>query len=149
MTSVKIRSQLKTAKWGWGVLLALSAILILNGVIWFFVGGSLPTFEQDVGVSLDEFRQAYPTVADYAATQTRQVAIWFVAVGLLALSVTRQGFRHHSRWAWNSAWILVGALAVVGINALARGELPYGSLMVVLSAIALVGQLLTREELAS
>ncbi|MGD8751783.1 MAG: hypothetical protein PVG14_10200 [Anaerolineales bacterium] len=149
MTNVRTRSQSRTAKWGWGVLLALSALLILNGVIWFFLGGSLPTFEQDVGVSLDEFRQAYPTIADYAATQSRQVAIWFVTAGLLALSVAWQGFQHRSRWAWNTTWILVGALAAIGINALARGELPYGSMMVVLSAIALVGQLLTREELAS
>jgi hypothetical protein len=44
---------------------------------------------------------------------------------------------------------LVGALAAVGINALVVGELPYGSMMVVLFAIAMVGQLLTGRELAS
>ncbi len=136
--------QSRTSKWGWGILIALSALLALNGVIWFFMGGSLSTFEQDTGIPLSEFRQAYPTVADGIARQARQVAIWYGAFGLLALGVAREGFRHSSRWAWNATWVLVGAPAAAGVNVLAGGELGLGLGMLGVAAVALVGQLLAR-----
>lgn len=79
--------QSRTAKWGWGILILLSALLVLNGAGWFFVGPSLAFFEMDTGVSLEEFRQAYPTVTRNMATNARQVAIWFLGFGALALLV--------------------------------------------------------------
>jgi hypothetical protein len=137
-------SRSRAAKWGWGILLAISALLVLNGASWFFMGGSLSTFEQDTGVSLAEFRQAYPTVANSIAVNARQMAIWFMAIGLLALTIAWQGFKYRSRWAWNTTWTLVGAPAAVGANMLAGGELTYGSMVVGLAVAALVGQVLAR-----
>jgi hypothetical protein len=149
MIDAKTEYRSNTTRLGWGILLGLSALLILNGVVWFFLGGSLMPFEREVGVSLEELRQAYPTVVEYVATQARQLAIWFIVAGLLAVSVTRQGFEHHSRWAWRSGWILVGGLAAVAINALSLGEPPFGLLVLALSAIGFIGQLLAGKELAS
>ena len=141
--------QSKTAKWGWGILLVVSALLILNGAGWFFMGGSLATFEQGTGVSLAEFRQAYPTVAHSIAVNARQVAIWFMAFGALALLVALEGYRHGSRWAWNAAWVLVAAPAAVGINVLAGGESAFGFGIMAVAAVALAGQLLARRGLAA
>lgn len=149
MTTTEASNQSGLAKWGWGILLVVSAFLVLNGIGWFFMGGSLSTFEQDRGIPLEDFRQAYPTVAASIAVNARQVAIWFVAVGLLSFTVARQGFRQRTRWAWNTAWILVVALAAVGVNVLVGGELAYGLMVLGLAAIALVGQLLAGRELAS
>jgi hypothetical protein len=148
MSIARERSKTRTQKWGWGILFVVSALLALNGVVWFFMGGSLSTFEQDTGVPLSEFRQAYPTVADGIARQARQVAIWYGAFGLLALAVALEGFRHSSRWAWNATWVLVGAPAAAGVNVLAGGELGLGLGMLGVAAVALVGQLLAGRELA-
>lgn len=138
------RAQSRTAKWGWGILIALSALLILNGAGWFFVGPSLSFFEMDTGVSLEEFRQAYPTVARNIATNARQVAIWFMAFGALALLVALEGYRHGSRWAWRASWVLVAAPAAVGINVLAGGEGAFGFGILGVAALGLAGQLLAR-----
>lgn len=133
-------------KWGWGILLVVSAMLVLNGLGWFFVGPTLSTFEQDTGVSVSEFRQAYPTVAGSIATNARQVAIWFMAFGLLALLLALEGLRHGSQRARTAMWILVVAPAAVGVNVLAGGQSPFGIGMLGVATIALVGQLLTRLE---
>jgi len=143
------QTQSRTAKWGWGILIAISALLILNGAGWFFMGPSLAFFELDTGVSLAEFRQAYPTVARNMATNARQVAIWFLAFGALALLVALEGYRHNSRWAWTAAWVLVAAPAAVGINVLAGGEGAFGFGILAVAAVALVGQLLARQGLGS
>jgi len=138
------QTQSRTAKWGWGILIAISALLILNGAGWFFMGPSLAFFELDTGVSLEAFRAAYPTVARNIATNARQVAIWFLAFGALALLVALEGYRHNSRWAWNAAWVLVAAPAAVGINVLAGGEGAFGFGILAVAAVALAGQLLAR-----
>lgn len=137
----------RTAKWGWLTLLAVSALLLVNGIGWFFVGPSLSTFEQDTGVQLEEFRQSYPSVADSIATNARQVAIWFMAFGLLALLVALQGFRHNSQWAWNAAWVLVAAPAAVGVNVVIGDQLGFGAGMLAVAAIALLGQVLASKGL--
>ncbi len=148
MSIPKENGQSRTSKWGWGILIALSALVALNGVFWFYYGGRLSSFEQDTGVPLSEFKQAYPTVAEGIARQHRQVAIWYGAFGLLALGVAWEGFRHRSRWAWNLTWILVAAPAAVGVNVLAGGEGLFGFIMLGFAAVGLVGQLLARRGLA-
>jgi hypothetical protein len=124
-------------------------MLVLNGVGWFFMGPSLSTLEQDTGVPLSEFRQAYPAVADSIAVNARQVAIWFMAFGLLALLLALDGLRHGSRQALSAMWILVAAPAAIGINVLVGGQSPFGAGMLVVAAIALIGQLLARKGLAA
>jgi len=136
-------NQSRASKWGWGILLAISALLVLNGVTWFFMGPTLSSVE-GVGGALEEFRQAYPIIADLMARNARQVAIWFMSFGLLALLVALEGFRHGSRWAWNATWVVVAAMVAIGV--LYRAG--FGIVLLGLTAIALVGQLLARRGLA-
>ena len=103
------RSQSKVSKWDWGILLASSVLLLFNGVMWFFFG------PQQVAMSLEEFGQVNPDIARQMATNARQVAIWFLAFGSLALLVTLDGFRHNRRWAWYGSWVLVAVMAAVGL----------------------------------
>jgi hypothetical protein len=112
MTSANEPSQSRTAKWGWGILLVVSALLVLNGAFLFF-------YEQE--------------------GQTLWIVL--ASFGLLALVVSVEGFRHGSRWAWNALWVLVGMLAVVGVRALVGGE-SFGLWYLFIAAMGLVGQLL-------
>lgn len=125
----------------------LSAFLVLNGVGLFFIESSLSAFEQDTGVPLSEFRQAYPTVANHIAREGQTISILLAGLGLLALVVSLGGLRHHSRWAWNAIWVLVGVLAGLGVRALVGGQ-PFGLISLFVAAVALVGQLLAGRGLA-
>lgn len=118
MTIANEKSQSRTAKWGWGILLVVSALLVLNGAFLFF-------FEQE--------------------NQTLWIVL--ASFGLLALVVSVEGFRHGSRWAWNGLWVLVGMLAVVGVRALVGGE-SFSLWYLFIAAMGLVGQLLARRGLA-
>ena len=129
------RSQSKVSNWGWGILLTISALLSLNGVLWFFFG------PQQVVASLEELGQVNPTIARQMASNARQVAIWYLAFGLLALLVTLEGLRHRSRRAWYAVWILVPLLAAIGVLYVDG----FGVILLGLAALALVGQLLARK----
>ena len=148
MATAKEKSQSSAAKWGWRILLVLSAVFVLGGGLSFFLEFSLSTFEQDTGVPLGEFRQAYPTVANLLAREGRNMSIFEVSLGLIALVVSLEGLRHGSRWSWNAIWVLGGALTALGVHALFGGS-PFVSLFsLIMAALALVGQLLARKGLA-
>jgi hypothetical protein len=138
-TTSEIRKQSRLARWGWGILLTVSALLVLNGILWFFIG------PQREGAEIEGFRQAFPALAQQMATNARQVAIWFMSFGLLALLVALEGFRHGSRWAWNATWVVVAVLTAIGI--LYRGG--FGVILLGLVPIVLVGQLLARRGLTA
>ncbi|MBI2873359.1 MAG: hypothetical protein HYY00_09265 [Chloroflexi bacterium] len=138
----------RTQKWGWGILIAVSALLVLGGVGMYFLGDSPATFEQDTGVPMAEVRQAYPTVADQVVREGQNIQILVAAFGVLTLLVALEGFRHGSRWAWNATWVLVGWLVVGGLQALVvGGRLDIGGFFLAFAAVALVGQLLARRVL--
>lgn len=128
----QVTNQSRFVKLGWGILLASSVLLLLNGVMWFFFG------LQRVVVSLEEFGQVNLDIAHQMATNARQVAIWYLAFGSLALLITQDGFRHNRRWAWYGTWVLVAVMAAIGI--LYRDG--FGIWLLGLAVIALVGQLL-------
>ena len=75
MTTIEKTSQSRKSEWSWGILLVVSAFVVLNGIGWFFMGPSLSTFEQDTGVPLSEVKEAYPTVTQLVALQARNTAI--------------------------------------------------------------------------
>jgi len=145
-------NQSRASKWGWSILLVISALLVLNGIVWLFVGPnmSLSYTEEISGTPPTDFRQAYPAIADHMGRNARQVAIWITAFGLLALNAAVEGFRNGSRWAWNAMWVFVAAPAAIGVNYSAAGELGFDNVgMFAVAAVALVGQLLARRGLAS
>lgn len=115
-------SQSRSPKVGWGILLGLNSLLILNGIFWFFAGPN--------------------------NTSARLVAVWFMAFGLLALMVALEGFRSGSRWAWYASWIVVAALVGLGLVEV-RMEVDqfFGFLLIGLSTLAVVGLLLAQKGL--
>lgn len=123
MIAQQERSRPRAATWGWGILLALTAMLALNGVALYFF------------------------IAETGVVQT--AAVLEIGLGLLALAVTWEGFRRGTRWAWNATWILVAMLAALGLHLLlGGGEAEVSAWYLALAAIALVGQLLAGRGLA-
>lgn len=116
-------SQPRVAKVGWGILLGLNSLLILDGIVWFFTGPN--------------------------NTSARLVAVWFMAFGVLALMVSLEGYRNGSRWAWYSSWVLVAALVALGLVEV-RMEVDqfFGFLLLGSSGVAAIGLLLARRGLA-
>lgn len=143
MTTMKKTGISRYSQWGWGILLLVSAFLVLNGVGWFFMGPSLSTFEQDTGVPLAEFQGAYPTAAELISLQARNTAILLAGFGLLALAATLAGRRRSAGWPWWAGWAVVATLAGIGLSELAAGA-TFGLFYLLLGAVALVGQLLAR-----
>ncbi|MBI5290632.1 MAG: hypothetical protein HY872_02010 [Chloroflexi bacterium] len=147
---MSVQAQSRAAKWGWGILIALSAFLALNGVGLYFLSASPAIFEQDTGVPMAEVSRTYPTVADQVVREGQNISILLTGFGLLALAVALEGFRHGSRWVWNSTWVLVAWLVVGAFQALVvSGRLAFGGFYLAFAVIALVGQLLARRGLAS
>ena len=117
------RSQSRVSKWGWGILLVISALLVLNGVALFFAS-------------------ARPSTVAQAEQST---SILLTGIGLISLMVAWEGFRNQTRWAWNTLWILATTLLVVGLKSvLLDGQSDIGGIYVVLAASTLVGLLLAR-----
>lgn len=137
------------ARLGWGVLLAVAALLILNGLAWLFVGPDMEVDEMAgaLGMPASEFEQTHPAAVDFVARQTRQVAVWYVAFGLLALFVILAGFRRGALWAWKAGWVLVAAPVAVGLVQLVGGGASFAYAMLALAGITLIAQLLVRADL--
>lgn len=112
------------AKWGWGTLLVISALVILDGVIWFFTGPNI--------------------------IHARLVAICFVVMGAQALLVALEGYRNGTSWAWYVSWVLAAALATLGVIEVGMAESPYFGLgLLGSSGVTVVGLLLARRGLTS
>lgn len=137
ISELEVRSQSRAAKWGWGILMVVSALLLFNGIAWFFLG---PEAER-ADLSALEFSQLYPDIADQMANNARQVAIWYIAFSSLALLVTLEGFRNGSRRAWYAMWIMVATLVAVGVLYVGG----FGAGLLVLAVVALIGMLLARK----
>ena len=139
----------RAAKWGWGILLVVSALMALNGVTWFFMGPgiSISYLEEGRDVPMEEFIQAYPAVEEHMTRNTRQVAVWYGAFGSMALIVSLEGFRRGTRWAWNATWLVVAAPIAIGLVYYTPGsELSFDNVgLFSFGGLSLVGQLLTRK----
>lgn len=142
----------KRGKLGWIILLAMSLLTLFSGLFFMI---ELPTMAlsniaEPAGLDESIFRQGAPSSFDVITLITRNYAIGFAALGLLALLVGLEGYRHGTRWAWLAMWVLVAAIAAMGINFLLIGGL-YGATLGYLgmAALALIGQLLAGLGLAS
>lgn len=107
------------ARWGWSLVLLVSGLVFVDGLSWLFVGpGVERTYMRDgLAINVDQFTQTYPALVNHIAIQTRQIAIWLMAFGLLAFLVALEGLRHGSRWAWRLSWIAFAAPIAVAANA--------------------------------
>jgi hypothetical protein len=118
MNTVGMKSRSRTSKLGWGILLGLSALLVLNGITLY---------------------------AFIAAEQT--VGILVAGMGLFGLALSQSGYRSRSRRIWKMTWILTAVLLVLAINITLVGETLVGLFYMILTGIALLGQALAGREL--
>lgn len=142
-------------RWGWGMVLLVSGLLLLDGLTWLFTGpGVERAYMRDgLGINLDQFTQSYPELVTHMAIQMRQLAIWITASGLLTFVVALEGLRHGSRWAWRVSWVGFVVPLAVAINATVGtgfSELGFENIALpAASAIVLVGLYLAARTSAS
>lgn len=103
--------------WGWGILVTLGAVLVLNGLGLFL-------FEQ--------------------TGEGQTVGILLTSFGALAVAVAIAGFREGPGWAWAALWVVVAGLAALSLHMFRGGASNIGAFYAVLTLVALAGQLLTR-----
>ncbi len=140
----------KGARWGWGLLLVLSLLLVLNGIALYFISASPSTFEQDTGVAYEEVRDAFPTVAEQVIQEGRTLSVLLAVIGLMAAVASWAGFRSGSRWAWAITGILLAMLVFFVLRFMVfGGRADIGGFYLVLALIALVGQVLSGRRLAN
>lgn len=144
MENVIERPKTKTQKWGWGILIAISALMVLNGVTWFFSGPNISqTYLEQEGVPMKAFTQSYPIVAMHMGRNARQVAVWYLGFGLLSFLVALEGLRHGPRRVWYATWVLVGVPIAIGLVYLPGARITFDNAgLFLIGAITLVGQLL-------
>jgi hypothetical protein len=141
-------SQSSASRWGWRILLAISALLVINGGIMYFMSATPAVFEQDTSVPMDEVRQMFPTVVDQVVREGQTISILLAVIGLMSLMVAWEGSRRQTRWAWNTLWVLFGMVLVIGIRAVLGGQ-GFGYYYLFVAAVVLAGLVLTRRELTS
>jgi hypothetical protein len=144
-------NQNRTAKLGWGILVGMSALLILAGFGWLL---GLPQMAADniaEHARLDPgiFMQGDPSALDVIAVIARGYGAGYLALGVMALLVALEGYRNGLRWSWRVMWVLAAAFAALAVIFLLAGETYALSLGILsLAVIALVGLLLARQGLA-
>ena len=144
------RKQTGLAKVGWGILLGMSAVLILAGLGWLF---ALPQMALDniaeyAGFDPSVFMQGVPSAFDVIAVIARGYGVGYAALGLMALLVALEGYRNGSRWAWRATWVLAAAFTALAGTFLLAGESYALSLGILfLAVLTLLGLLLARKGL--
>jgi hypothetical protein len=113
-------TQLAASNWGWGVVLAVAALLSVNGI-------ALYAFIMETHVE-------------------RTVAILVTGLGLQSIAVAIAGLRTGSRWAWSATWVLFAVMAAIGIHALTGDSegVTVGVWYFFLASVVLAGQILSR-----
>ena len=152
MKTIHENSRSRIARVGWGILLGVSALLILAGIFWYMdlPAMTLDNISERTSLEPDGFMVGEPSAFAIITLVTRNSSAYTVALGLFALLVAWHGYRHRSRWAWTSMWVLVVAFTAVAVNfTLAAGRIyAPGFGLFAFAVIALVGLLLARKGLA-
>ena len=144
-------SQPKIAKWGWGILLGVSILLILAGLSWF---GMLPqmmleNISEYANLEPSNFMQGSPSAFDIITMIARGYGAGYAALGLIALLVALEGYRHGTRWAWKVMWVLVAVYLAIGGLFFMAGESYALSLPILFIAVlTAVGLLMCRKSLS-
>lgn len=127
---------------GRSLCLFVSAAVTLNGAGWFFYGPSLATFEQDTGIKLASFVDAYPAAAELISLQARNSAVLLIGLGLMGALRILSDRGDAPRLMRNAGWVFGGTLAAVGLVELFAGA-GFGVAYLGLGLLALVGQALS------
>ena len=104
------------ARGGWGVLVAVGAVLTAHGLGQYVLVATTPG--------------------------GRATGILLTGVGLMTLNAAVDGFRRGSRSAWYTTWVTVAVLTALGAHILLGGMRDFAGGHLALAAAALAGQLL-------
>jgi hypothetical protein len=153
ISTLEAKSQTRAAKWGWGILLIMSALLTLAGVNWFITlpDMNLENIASRTGMEPAGFMTGEPSAFDVITLLARGYGVGYAALGLLAFLVALEGYRNGSRWAWTAIWVLVAAFTALAAIFTIAAEGVYAASLGILAfaVIALVGMLLARQGLAA
>jgi hypothetical protein len=149
METIREDRRTKTAKWGWGILLIMSALLILAGIGWYFglPEMALENIAERTSLEPDGFMVGKPSAFDVITLIARGYGAGYTSLGLMALLVALEGYRNGTRWAWMAMWVLVAAYTALG--ATFGVNHPVGLGILAFAVVALAGILLARRGLAA
>lgn len=137
----------RTARTGWGLLIAVSLLLLLHGAIWVIEGPgtALENIAERTDLAISGFEIGSPSASDVIALTARNFAIVEAALGLMALIVAVTGFRTASALAWTATAVLVVGLSAMAVNFVLVGGLSGGSVGYLgIALLAVLGQFLAR-----
>jgi hypothetical protein len=140
----------RSERFGWGILLVMSALLMLAGISWFITLPELALGNIAERTSLEPAGFMAGGAFGVITMIARGYGAGYAVLGLMALLVSLEGYRNGTRWAWTVMWALVLAYAALAGTFLLAGEsyaLSLGILSFALAALA--GLLLARKDLSS
>lgn len=129
-------------KYAWVILFGLGVLLVANILIVVAFASGTSDFEADTGVAWDEFKAAYPGVANAYILEQRLLYVGFAGIALFALVMTYFGLRPGHRWAWFALWVLPAALALTAILMIPGRRPEIGAFYGVFAIAAVIGLLL-------
>lgn len=144
-------SQPVSAKIGWIMLLGASALLIFAGISWYVMlpQMALENIAAYAKVDPGVFVQGNPSASDVITMIAQGYGAGYFALGLLALLVALEGYRHGTHWAWMLMWVLAAAYAAIaGIFFLAGEAYALTFAILIIAAVVVVGLLLSHKGLA-
>lgn len=144
---VETKSLSRSAKWGWGILMGSSVLLLLAGLGWYF---NLPQMALEniadyANLVTVDLMQGTPSSFDVITLIARGYGAGYACLGLLGLLVGLEGYRNGRRWAWIEMWVLVLAYITIAGSFLLAGETYALSLGIfALAVVTVVGLFLAR-----
>lgn len=131
-------------KMGWWILVVITALLTLNGMVWYFTGPGMNASyaAQITDMTTEAFKGLYPKLVQHMGHNARQTGVLYAAFGLMGLIAAVEGLRRGTRWAWMVTWVAVAAPVLAGLSYLGV-QLSFDNVgQMGIGAVALVGQLL-------
>jgi cytochrome bd-type quinol oxidase subunit 2 len=133
-------------KYAWVILVLLSILLVVNIVIVAGVADHASEFQEDTGVTWQQFTAAYPGVANAYLLNQQLLYVGFIGLALFALIITYFGVRHGHRWAWFATWVFAAALALTAILFNPSKRPDPGVVYAAFAAVTVIGLLLPIRE---
>jgi len=103
----------KVSKWGWGIMVTLSAVLIINGL------------------------HLYMIIVETAQQQT--IAILLTGFGALSLVAALDGYRNRSKPAQAGMWVVLFVMAVISLHMFLNEQTEIGTWYTSLAIVMLTG----------
>jgi hypothetical protein len=129
-------------RYAWVILFLLSTLLVVNIVIVAAIEDHAHEFQEDTGITWNEFAAAYPGVANAYLLSQRLLYVGFTSLALFALIITYFGFRQGQRWTWFAMWLFAGALVLTALLFAPSKRPEIGVLYGAFALITVIGLLL-------